>query len=111
MTLKTNPGSDPVIREFLERIAGYRDRIDRIILFGSRARGDERPSSDYDVLLVASSRDRTLVEAVHEAVMDVLFSTGRLISPKIFRRSDFERFSRIPTPFMKNVLSEGISLG
>ena len=103
--------SDPVIQEFLKRISTLRPQIDKIILFGSRARGDERPSSDYDVLLVTAHRDRDLVDAVHDAVMEVLFSTGRLVSPKIFRRSDFERFSRIPTPFMKNVMTEGISLG
>ena len=103
--------SDPVIREFLSRISSVRPRFDKIILFGSRARGDERPSSDYDVLLVTAQRDRDLVDAVHDAVMEVLFSTGRLVSPKIFRRADFERFSSIPTPFMKNVMADGISLG
>ena len=105
------PSKDPVVKEFIERISTIRNQIEKIILFGSRARGDERPSSDYDILLVVPERDPALVGAIHEAVMDVLFSTGRLVSPKIFRRTDFERFSRIPTPFMKNVMQEGISLG
>jgi predicted nucleotidyltransferase len=30
----------------------YGDRLARLILFGSRARGDAEPESDYDVLVV-----------------------------------------------------------
>jgi predicted nucleotidyltransferase len=35
------------LRELL--IETYGDRLERIVLFGSRARGEERPDSDYDV--------------------------------------------------------------
>jgi predicted nucleotidyltransferase len=41
---------DPVLASFraaLDRL--YGDRIDRVVLFGSRARGDAHPESDYDV--------------------------------------------------------------
>jgi predicted nucleotidyltransferase len=30
----------------------YGDRVDRILLYGSRARGDNRPDSDIDILVV-----------------------------------------------------------
>ena len=33
---------------------------DRVVLFGSRARGHARPDSDYDVLVIAPSRERHL---------------------------------------------------
>ena len=103
--------SDPTLSVFLAGIANVRDRIERIILFGSRVRGDEKPYSDYDVLIVVLERERDLLDAIHDAVMDALLATGKLVSPKIFRRRDFDRFSRIPTPFFKNVLREGVSLG
>ena len=101
---------DATLDVFLSRLDGVRDRIERMILFGSRARGDEKPYSDYDILIVAD-RDRELLDAVHDAVMDALLATGRLVSPKVFRRRDFDRFSAIPTPFFANVLREGIPLG
>jgi predicted nucleotidyltransferase len=50
------PQNDPVIRKFLERIAGLRERISKIVLFGSRARRDSHPWSDYDVLLLVDNR-------------------------------------------------------
>ena len=103
--------NDPTLNVFLASLSGVRDRIEEIILFGSRVRGDEKPYSDYDILLVVAERERDLLDAVHDALMDALLATGRLVSPKVFRRRDFDWFSAIPTPFFRNVLREGISLG
>jgi predicted nucleotidyltransferase len=38
------------IKKGLQQI--YGDQIDRILLYGSRARGEERPDSDIDILIV-----------------------------------------------------------
>jgi len=40
-----------------EVITGIRDAIrpDKVILFGSRARGEARPDSDFDLLIIAPS--------------------------------------------------------
>ena len=43
----------PVLRELTERLRErYGDRIKSILLFGSRARGDHDPGSDYDVMVL-----------------------------------------------------------
>jgi predicted nucleotidyltransferase len=102
---------DPVIDEFLTQIAPVRDRIRRLILFGSRARGDHKPHSDYDILVVLAEKDRGVVDTLYDATMEVLFRTHRLISLKIYRQADFDRFAALPTPFLTNVLREGIALG
>ena len=44
--------TDPKLREMVRRIVQTVDP-DRVILFGSRARGEARPDSDYDLLIVA----------------------------------------------------------
>src|SRR5437016_6250093 len=103
--------NDPVIQEFLDQIKSIQNRIEKIILFGSRARGDEKPYSDYDILVVLAEKDRPLIDALYDATMEVLYKTNRLISLKINRKADFDKFAALPTPFIDNVLREGVSLG
>ncbi len=73
--MDTPPGSvalPAIAREALERLVArladrFGDRILEIRLFGSRARGDPRPGSDVDVLVVL--RDEAppdLEEQIHE---------------------------------------------
>ena len=41
---------DPVLEKFRDAITDhYGPRIERVVLFGSRARGDAGPDSDYDI--------------------------------------------------------------
>ena len=96
----------------MERTGALKARIRTVTLFGSRARGDDRPDSDYDLLLVVAD-DFTLAEKsrLYDAVMDILLETGRLVSLKIFKEKEFERLRRLETPFITNVLREGIRVG
>ena len=102
---------DSTIQEFLRQIAPVRSELDRLILFGSRARSDSKPSSDYDILVVMSEKDRQVIDALYDATMQVLYKTHRLISLKIYRKADFDRFAAMPTPFMRSVLHEGVRIG
>ena len=46
------PTNDPVLTRFLATVAEiYGDRVERVVLFGSRARGDARPDSDTDIMI------------------------------------------------------------
>lgn len=102
---------DVVIERFLDMISPFIDDIKEIYLFGSRCRDDCRPDSDYDILIVLERKDRIIIDKLYDAVMEILLSTNRLLSLKIFTTSEFNRLKSIPTPFMSNVLQEGIKLG
>jgi predicted nucleotidyltransferase len=103
--------NDDVVSTFLNAIAVLNHHIAEIYQFGSRCRDDWRPDSDYDILIVLNRKDREVIDKLYDAVMDVLLSTGRLISLKIFSLSEFNRLKAIPTPFMQNVLREGKKIG
>ena len=76
---------DPVLQEFLEKINPLRKHITRVILFGSRARGEHRMDSDYDLLIVVPRKEDQLIDGLYESVMSVAPSW----------RADFlENFSR-----------------
>lgn len=110
MTIRSTV-DDPVVADFLHEISPVRDQIKQLILFGSRARGDDRPYSDYDILVVLPEKDRRVIDALYDATMQVLFRTHRLISLKIYREADFNTLASLHTPFLTNVLREGVTLG
>ena len=56
MTLAKGPKGDKMIREMVNRIVEHFDP-ERIILFGSSARGDAGPDSDVDLLVVMPIQD------------------------------------------------------
>jgi predicted nucleotidyltransferase len=104
-------GNDPIIDRFCGLIAPEMGQIDQIHLFGSRCRDDWRPDSDYDILVVLPTKDRVIISRLYDAVMDILLETGKLVSLKVFSRSEFLRLASIPTPFMEKVMDEGVRIG
>lgn len=103
---------DRIIQKFLSRFGKLKSKIIAVYLFGSRARGEERPDSDYDLLLIVRGAFSLSDKGkLYDIVMDILLETGRLLSLKIFREPEFQRLCRMGTPFTKNVLGEGIKVG
>lgn len=81
------------------------------MLFGSRARGDELPWSDYDLLVLVDHRDQTLVDAIYDHVVEIQADTGSDLSLKIMSEAEWDRRQRLNSGFVANVLREGIILG
>lgn len=81
------------------------------ILYGSEARGDARPDSDIDVLVLleGDKRDLHRESEMSGALYEVELSSGVLISPMIMLRSQWEN-RPFKTPFYINVMNEGVTL-
>ena len=60
----------------------YGEWIERVVLFGSRARGDARPDSDYDVVVFLKDLNGFGKEAgrIAEIETDILSETGAVIN-------------------------------
>jgi predicted nucleotidyltransferase len=102
---------DSVVESFLKGIRKERPRIQAIYLFGSRARADAQPDSDYDLLLVTDKKDPGLKDRVYDVATDVSLQTRRDLSLKFFSAEEFDRLKAIPSHFIRQVLAEGIKLG
>ncbi len=97
---------DPVLIRFLAALeAAYGDRLERAVLFGSRARGEERPDSDYDVAVFLKGSDGWFEEIIRLASLttDILMETGAVISAKPFLSGRYEQTS----PVMRAIQREG----
>ena len=101
---------DHVLDSFLCRIVAVRDDVVSMRLYGSRARGDHQPDSDYDVFVVLRERSQITVDALYDAVVDVICETGSLVSLKIVSRENFVRLVAAENPLVANVLHDGEEL-
>jgi len=80
------------------------------ILFGSRARGDARADSDWDILILINGIKATGEDFDKYAYpfVDYGWSIGEQINPLIYSHEDWQK--RSITPFYKNVQAEGVSV-
>jgi len=81
-------------------------RPERIYLFGSQARGDARPDSDVDLLVVVPRTDEPahrLAQAAYRAMGLRTLAMDVLVLPA----EEFERRSRAPSSLPATVLREG----
>ena len=99
------------MRTFLARIPPEL-KVEKAIVFGSRARGDNRPDSDTDLALVFErGNEWSMVELLGGLSFDVLMDTGVLIQPVPISTFDWAHPERFPRPgFLRNVAREGIAV-
>ncbi len=104
------PQKDPILIRFrtaLDEI--YGPRIERVVLFGSRARGDAGPDSDYDVAVFLRDMLDRMAEMNRLADLGtvILDETGEFIHAMPYRAGSYndERM-----PLMHEIRADGIDL-
>ncbi len=84
------------------------DAIEEILLFGSVARGDDRPDSDIDILVVTREEDFHLRELLTGLAFDLMVETGDHLSVKVLSRADVMACRNYS--FLRNVAADGVAV-
>ena len=100
-------------------LARFPDDLQRIILFGSQARGDASSESDIDLLTLVSWKEEKLPngfyvdpysdprwQSIIEIAYDISLEHGVLLSPYVMSENRFAEWS----PLVNEVKKEGIEI-
>lgn len=83
------------------------DEKAEVVLFGSRARGDFREDSDWDVLILLEKPvTEVLKRQIRDQVFDLELETDTVISTLIENKTDWAKYA--VTPLFQNVEKEGV---
>ena len=103
-------------QEIYDRLKKIAERLkknygaEKVILFGSYARGEETEDSDVDLLVFASTNERlfermaTVLEIVHDLY------NGLPISPIVLSSKEVEERLKLGDQFVQEMLEKGIEL-
>jgi uncharacterized protein len=101
--------TDSVLTRFREAVLeAYGDNIDRLVLFGSRARGDAGSDSDYDIAVFLKQPGELWDElgVLSRITSTILDDTGAVISAKPFAAELYDQ----RTPLMHEIHADGLEL-
>lgn len=99
---------DGVLSEMVERLVRGPGPT-RIYLFGSRARGDDDPDSDYDLLVVVRESAMPGYRQAQEAFR-LLYGVGVAKDVVVLTEDEFDRKRNVPGAMPETVVREGVLL-
>lgn len=99
---------DEVLHEIVGRLAS-RFRPSKVFLFGSRATGNARPDSDYDLFLVVKESDLLPFQRMQEAHR-LLWDFHRAVDVFIFTEAEFDEWKDDFGSVANTVATEGVEL-
>lgn len=97
--------SDAMIEDAGRRLAAAAASPARVLLFGSRARGDAREDSDLDFLVIESEVQSKLQEMVR--LRDALPPLGVPVDVVVVSEDEVSRRERVPSTLVHRALREG----
>jgi predicted nucleotidyltransferase len=99
--------------ELLARIKNVINKIDpeaRLILYGSRARGDAHIDSDWDLLILVNSKtDLDYEKVFRHNLYDLELKSGEAFSVSVYNKNEWDS-NYWMTPLYQNVAREGIRI-
>ncbi len=101
---------EQLLQRVKEAVLGF-DAHAKVVLYGSRARGDAGSESDWDFLVLLSIPvDWNIKRALRDRLYDLELDVGEVISTVIHNADEWNEPLRRAMPFHENVTREGIAI-
>lgn len=107
--------SNPILMKAVKKMCNelgnlYGDKLDRIVLYGSYARGEESAESDLDIAIILKT---TETNAMHDAMTDIVVDyellSEKTLSVITIEQNHYNTWKNA-LPFYANIAKEGITL-
>ena len=101
---------DQIIKKIIG-VVNKNDPDSEIYLYGSKARGDSKKFSDWDLLILLNKQSVSfdLETSVMDEFYEIELETGEIFSPMIYSKKDWIENHAI-TPLFENIQKEGVRL-
>ena len=104
---------DIVLKQFIEELSKLLgNRLKKVILYGSYARGDYDKNSDLDIMILTDLTEEELIKyrmKIRDIACDLEFDNDIVISPLVRNIEKYNK--RIDViPFYMNIQKEGVVL-
>jgi predicted nucleotidyltransferase len=98
---------DGLIRDIVRRIVDTA-QPEKVILFGSQARGDARPNSDFDVLVIKSCDEPRYRRSIplYVALADLPVE----VEVMVYTPEEIAEWSQVPQAFVTTAVREGTTI-
>ena len=98
---------DLYLSDLREKFPG---QVEEFIIFGSKARGDDHPDSDLDVLIVTRDWDRQLTKEIRSLGHSLAMPIGAIPSILIYSKEEWMERGRDGSPFYRAVVRDGVHM-
>ncbi len=99
--------NDTIVRDIVRRIVNTA-QPEKVILFGSQARGDARPDSDFDVLVIKQSDEPRYRRSIplYIALADLPVE----VEVMVYTPEEVDEWSQVPQAFVTTAVREGTTI-
>jgi predicted nucleotidyltransferase len=107
--LKTTESN--TVNAFVNKITKrFKGKIQSIILYGSKVRGDFNQDSDIDILVIINGKVNGIAKEIVGIAFDIMVEQGPYISVKVFEKDRVQVLYSQGDAFIRDVLDKGEKL-
>lgn len=103
-----NPTDRKIAAVFKERLIQAGIPVQRVVVYGSRARGDFTSESDLDVCLVVDAIDDQIGRTISRIAWEVGYQLNRIITTVEYTPEQLERTPLRSSPFVRAIQQQGV---
>lgn len=97
---------DEVTQSFAQLVRkDLKENVKKIILYGSRARGDSHEWSDYDFIVIVNEKNKETIDLIDNISGELFYESDKLIGSMVWNEAEWEIKKKFPLGI--NIIKDG----